>query len=209
MINIKTIAIYARVSLPTIRDTNTEMDYNKRWQEAENQLRQLREFASQQKWIIYKEYVDKKSGKTAEREEFSKMFLAAYQRKFDLILFWSLDRFSREGAYETLQHLQKLSSYKVYWKSYTEQYLDSCGVFGDAVIAILATIAKQERIRISERIKAGIARARAEGNPRYKNVDVEMIISMWKEGKSKREIAKKVRVSRATVIRKLREAEII
>ena len=78
-------------------------------------------------------------------------------RQFDLVLFWSLDRLSREGVLETL------SSYGVGWKSFTEQYLDSCGVFRDAVLSILATIAKQERIRLSERTMAGLEKARREG----------------------------------------------
>jgi DNA invertase Pin-like site-specific DNA recombinase len=72
-----------------------------------------------------------------------------------LVLFWSLDRFSREGVLETLQHLQKLTAYGVGWKSFTEQYLDSCGVFRHAVLSILATIAKQQRNRLSERTIAG------------------------------------------------------
>jgi DNA invertase Pin-like site-specific DNA recombinase len=82
---------------------------------------------------------------------------AASMRQFDLVLFWSLDRLSREGVLETL------SSYGVGWKSFTEQYLDSCGVFRDAVLSILATIAKQERIRLSERTMAGLEKARREG----------------------------------------------
>jgi hypothetical protein len=56
-----------------------------------------------------------------------------------------LDRFSREGVLETLQHLQRLNAWGVNWRSYTEAYLDSCGAFRDAVLSILATIAKQER----------------------------------------------------------------
>jgi DNA invertase Pin-like site-specific DNA recombinase len=60
-------------------------------------------------------------------------------------------RFSREGVLETLHHLQRLAQYGVGYRSFTEQYLDSCGVFKDAVLSILATIAKQERIRLSER----------------------------------------------------------
>jgi DNA invertase Pin-like site-specific DNA recombinase len=46
------------------------------------------------------------------------------------------------------------------YRSFTEPYFDSCGIFKDAVISILATIAKQERIRLSERVRAGLARAR-------------------------------------------------
>ena len=81
------------------------------------------------------------------------MFSDASKRKFSVLLFWSLDRFSREGVLETLQHLNRLTSYGVNYRSFTEQYFDSCGVFRDAVISILATIAKQERIRISARAK--------------------------------------------------------
>ena len=87
----------------------------------------------------------------------------AMQRKFDVVLFWALDRFTREGALQTLQYLNVLSSYWVGFRSYTEPYLDSCGMFKDAVIAILGTIAKQERLRISERVRAGLDRARANG----------------------------------------------
>lgn len=82
---------------------------------------------------------------------------------FDLVLFWALDRFSREGVLPTLQHLQRLDSYGVAWRSFTEQYLEPTGVFKDAVISIRSTIAKQENIRRSERAKAGLARAKRHG----------------------------------------------
>jgi hypothetical protein len=48
---------------------------------------------------------------------------AASRREFDLVLFWSLDRFSREGVLATLQCLQRLTPYGVGWRSFTEQYL--------------------------------------------------------------------------------------
>ena len=63
---------------------------------------------------------------------------------------------------ETLQHPQKLTSYGVAFKSYTEEYLDGTGPFRDAVISILAAIAKQERVRLSEGTLAGLERARAK-----------------------------------------------
>ena len=55
--------------------------------------------------------------------------LDAAQRRFDVLLFWALDRFSREGVIETLNYLQRLNSLGINWRSHTEQYLDSCGVF--------------------------------------------------------------------------------
>lgn len=109
---------------------------------------------------LYKGYAEEESGSTANRTEFKKLFADAHQRKFDLVLFWSLDRFSREGALPTLQHLNLLEGYGVGYKSYTEQYLDSTGIFKEAVISILA---KQERVRLSERTRAGIERACSKG----------------------------------------------
>jgi len=143
------IAIYSRVS--TLK------------QDAENQLVQLREFAAKQGWEVVHEYVDYESGAKAERAEFQRMFADASRRKFDLVLFWALDRLSREGVLETLQHLNRRTSYGVGYRSFTEQFFDSCGVFKDAIIAIMATLAKQERVKRSERTKAGLARVRAAG----------------------------------------------
>ena len=143
------IAIYSRVS--TLK------------QDTENQLVQLREFAAKQGWEIVHEYTDCESGAKAERAEFQRMFQDASRRKFDLVLFWALDRLSREGVLETLQHLNRLISYGVGYRSFTEQFFDSCGVFKDAIIAIMATLAKQERVKRSERTRAGLARVRAAG----------------------------------------------
>jgi DNA invertase Pin-like site-specific DNA recombinase len=137
------------------------------------------------------------------------MMTAASRHDFDLVLFWSLDRFSREGVLETLQHLQRLTSYGVGWKSFTEQYLDSCGVFRDAVLSILATIAKQERIRLSERTMAGLERARKQGRiggrPRVVT-DRSKVAKMRAAGKSLGEIAAEMSLSKTTVARIAREA---
>jgi DNA invertase Pin-like site-specific DNA recombinase len=91
------------------------------------------------------------------------MLLHASQRKFDILLFWALDRLTREGTLATLQYLERLTSYQVGYKSFTEPYLDSCGTFKDVVISLLATMAKQERLRMGERVRAGIAQARRAG----------------------------------------------
>lgn len=73
------------------------------------------------------------------------------------------DRLSREGVLPTLQHLERLIAYGVCYRSFSEQYLDSCGIFKDAVIGILAVIAKQERVRLSERTRAGLVVAKSKG----------------------------------------------
>jgi len=143
------IALYLRVSTDK--------------QETENQAVQLREFAAKQGWQIVHEYCDVESGSKADRPEFKRLFDDASRRKFDLVLFWALDRLSREGVLQTLTHLNRLESYGVGFRSYTEQFFDSCGPFKDAVIGIMATLAKQERVKRAERTRAGLAIARAKG----------------------------------------------
>jgi hypothetical protein len=138
----KRIVLYASVST---RDKG---------QDTRNQLAQLRDFCAKQEWTVTVEYVDQASGKTGDRPQFKAMLDAAAQREFDLVLFWSLDRICREGVLETLQYLRTLTSYGVGWKSFTEQYLNSCGIFRDAALSILATVAKQERVRLSERTRS-------------------------------------------------------
>jgi DNA invertase Pin-like site-specific DNA recombinase len=188
------VALYGRVS----------KDDGK--QDTENQLHELREFCQRSNWEVVREYVDRASGKTADRPQFEKLFEDAAKRKFDIVLFWALDRFSREGTLATLQHLQKLSGYGVDWRSYQESYLDSCGPFKDVVIALMATLAQQERARISERTKAGLQRARRAGKvlgrPRVA-VDVQKLRSLHESGLSLRQIAAKARLSLSTVVRSL------
>jgi DNA invertase Pin-like site-specific DNA recombinase len=181
---VERVAIYARVST---RDR----------QETENQLRLLRTYSGKQGWRIVGEYVDRESGGKADRPEFRRLFDDAHRRKFDLVLFWALDRFSREGVLRTLTYLNDLESSGVEFKSYAEAYIDSSGLFKEAILAILATLAKQERIRLSERVKAGLDRARSEGKrlgrPTLPQSVVAEIRLDYQQGMSKREIARRVR----------------
>jgi DNA invertase Pin-like site-specific DNA recombinase len=186
-------ALYARVSK---KDGS---------QDTENQTRQLRAFAQTQGWTVVHEYVDRPSGKRGDRDQFQKMFAAASRREFDILLFWSLDRLSREGVVETLTYLQRLNSYDVNYRSFTEQYLDSTGAFKEAVIGILAAVAKQERVRRSERTLAGLERARAAGRVggRPKAGDDHKLVAkvkhLHREGASLRQIASKAEVAVNTV----------
>lgn len=185
------IAVYCRVS--TTKQDN------------ENQLQQLHEFAAKQDWQIFDDYVDQESGSTADRPEFQRMFADASKRRFDLVLFWALDRLSREGVLETLQHLNRLTSCGVGYKSFTEQYFDSCGIFKDAVISILATIAKQERVRRAERTRAGLALARAKGRtlgrPRVVMAQSGDITRLRAQGMSLRAIGRSLGISERSVRR--------
>jgi DNA invertase Pin-like site-specific DNA recombinase len=97
-------------------------------------------------------------------QQFSALFEDAHKRKFDCVLFWALDRFTREGMTPTVMHLQRLASYGVGFHSYTEPHICTDNEFvRDISLALLATLAKQEAKKISERTKAGLARARAQG----------------------------------------------
>lgn len=189
------IAIYARVSTDK--------------QDTENQVAQLREFAAKQGWQIADEYCDYESGSKADRVQFQRMFADASKRRFDLVLFWALDRLSREGVLETLQHLNRLESYGVGFRSFTEPYFDSCGVFKDAVIAILATLAKQERVKRAERTRAGLARVRAAGKrlgrPRL-TVSQSDVTRLRAAGMSGRAIAAKLGISEGSIRRMLAAA---
>ena len=184
------VAIYCRVST---RDKG---------QDFTNQLLALREFAAKQGWTIVNEYIDQQSAKDDDRPAFRQMFEDASRRRFDVLLFWSLDRLSREGVLETLQHLQRLTSYGVAWRSFTEQYLDSTGIFREAVIGILAAIAKQERVRLAERTRAGLERVRREGKRLGRptaRVDAAAIRALRASGASWSEIARNTGLSRGTV----------
>lgn len=186
------VALYSRVSTDK--------------QDAANQLNALRDYCQKQGYEITKEYVDVASGGKAERVQFKQMFADASKRKFDTLLFWSLDRLSREGVLQTLKYLETLSEYGTQYKSFTEQYLDSLGPFRDAVLAILACIARQEKVRISERTKAGLLKARSKGRigGRPKALDegdLAKITSLRAKGISYTKIAEQLGVSESSVRR--------
>ena len=143
--------LYARISTNDGRQDN------------ENQLAQLREYAVRQGYTVVHEYIDQASGKHSDRDAFKQLFDGASKRMFDWVLVWALDRFTREGVLETFEHIRRLTSYGVAFKSYTESHFRTTGPAGELMLAVAAWIAKQERIRISDRTKAGLERARRSG----------------------------------------------
>ena len=147
-------AIYARVS----KDDGS--------QETENQLRVLREECERAGYDLVGEYVDRESGRKGRRErsEFARLFADAERRKLDLVMFWSLDRFSREGIRKTIAYLQRLDHLGVRFRSHTEPYLDTSNeLIAHIVLGVTAYYAQLEALRISDRTKAGLERARAAG----------------------------------------------
>lgn len=132
-------------------------------QEADNQLLQLRPYCKKAGYEIFWEYVDLVSGTKDNRPAWNQMFKDAQQRKFDVLVFWDLSRFSRQGTLYTLQMLKRLDNLGIQWDSYQEPYFRSVGEFKEVVISIMATLAKVERDKISERTKAGLERAKTKG----------------------------------------------
>ena len=137
------VAIYVRVSTHT--------------QEGRNQESELTKYCEKKGYEIYGIYSDVMSGKEKSRPSFDRLFKDATMRKFDLVLFWALDRFSRAGTLYTLQKLKELTNLGISWESFTEPYFSSIGDFKDVVLSIMATLAKMEREKISARTKAGLA----------------------------------------------------
>jgi DNA invertase Pin-like site-specific DNA recombinase len=188
-------ALYARVSTGK--------------QENENQLEELREYAARSGFHVVEEFVDVVTGSgKKQRPAYERMMTAASQRKFDRLVFWKLDRLSREGVKATIDILARLTSYGVTWRSLKEEHLDSCGIFKDAIISIMATLADQERVNISERTKAGLARARRKGavlGAKRKPIDIGEVREMQNVGKSLRQIAAHLQVSPGTLVNRLKE----
>jgi len=183
-------------------------------QETENQRRQLRGFVERhEEWELVVEYRDEESGASRRRAGFQALFEDAHQRKFDVVVFWALDRFSREGTRATINYLHELESYGVGFVSFSERYLDSTGIFRDALIGLFAALANQERIRLSERVKAGMARARANGKrvgrPKLSDELRERVLELSKRmpHMSIRGIAREAEVSYATTRRLIVEHE--
>jgi DNA invertase Pin-like site-specific DNA recombinase len=148
------VAIYARVST------------DDKGQDPENQLRELRDWIVNSGHTICREYVDYDSGRkgTEKRKQFAALFEDAAKRKFDCVLFWALDRFSREGMTQTIIRPQRLSSYGVAFHSYTRPHLATDNeLVRNILLALLSSLARVEAQKISERTKAGMSRARAKG----------------------------------------------
>jgi DNA invertase Pin-like site-specific DNA recombinase len=96
-----------------------------------------------------------------------------------------------------------LDDFGVTYKSYSEQYIDSSGIFKDVIIALLSTLAKQERLRISERVKAGLEKSRQQGRvggrPTLGTAKIEKIHQLKSTGMSIMRISKELKVSRGTI----------
>ena len=144
------VGIYARVST---------LDGG---QDTEVQLRDLRSYAQARGWTIADEYVDKgQSGAKDRRPELDRLMKDVRKRKVDLILCWRLDRLGRSLKHLILT-LDELQSIGVGFVSYNEN-LDLTTSTGRLMFQLLGAFAEFERNLIRERVKAGLANAKAKG----------------------------------------------
>jgi len=161
------VALYVRVSLD---ESNKD---SRQYQEPDNQVKPLMGFCDAMGYSVVEVYTDRMSGANPARPEFRRLMNDAMLRRFSGVLVWSLDRFSREGIISTMSYIKKLKSRGIWLRSLTESWLDTSqeGIT-EIVLAIMSWAAAEERKKISERTKAGIARRRA--------------IGQWKGGRPKK-----------------------
>lgn len=187
----KRVALYARVSTTD--------------QSSESQLLDLRRYVRERGWKIFKEYVDEGiSGTKDSRPALDDLMNDAKKRRFDVVLVWRFDRFARStqhlmGALDDFQNLG------IDFISYQEN-IDTSSSLGKAIFTIISAVAQLERDIISERVKAGLRRARENGKtlgrPRV-NLPVQAIRRRRRRGETVEQIAGSYGTSVCTVYRAL------
>jgi DNA invertase Pin-like site-specific DNA recombinase len=175
-------------------------------QHPETQLNDLRQMAGQRGLEIVAEYTDRISGAKARRPGLDQMMVDARRGKFDVVLVWASDRIARSVKH-FLEVLDELSRLNIEFVSFREQ-IDTGGPLGRAIVVIIGAIAELERSLIVERVRAGMRRARLEGQRIGRTplvLDRAAIQRDRRQGQSIRQIAKEHRVSTATIQRVLKD----
>ena len=194
------IAIWARVSSAD--------------QDPTTQLEPLRALAGRLGGEIVREFVlhESATGKRGRRVEFDEMMGAASRREFDLLLFYNLSRFSREGIRKTILYLQQLEGYGVRYKSHQEPMLDTENeLIRHVVLAMLAYLAEYQAQQISEATTRKLASLKAQGvqlgrPTRY--IELRPALrAMVQEGATKTEIARRLKISYNTMKKYLERLE--
>jgi DNA invertase Pin-like site-specific DNA recombinase len=177
-------------------------------QHPETQLHDLRQMAAQRGYEIVAEFTDKISGTKAKRPGLDQMMADARRGRVDVVLVWACDRIARSTRH-FLEVLDDLNRLEVEFISFREN-IDTSGPLGRAIVIIIGAIAELERSLIVERVRAGMRRARLEGQRIGRAplvLDNAAIQQDRQRGQSIREIAKGHRISTATVQRVLRKQE--
>ena len=172
------------------------------------QLDELRQVAAQRGWEVVEEFTDEGvSGVKTSRPALDRMLADAQAGRFDVVAVWKLDRLGR-----SLQHvlgvLDQLTNQGVEFVSLRDAGMDSTTPAGRLFTAMIAAFAAFERDLIRERVVAGVRRAQAAGKhcgrPRVE-VDIRPAVALLKEGRSLKETARILKISRNTLRRRLRE----
>lgn len=147
-------------------------------QTVENQVRVLKELATQRGFELVRIYQEEASAwKAGHQKELAHLLEDARRGKFQVVLVWALDRLTREGAVKQIILWHKLAGYGVKLISYQQPYTEIPNELTPVILAIFGYIAQQESAMRSERTKAGLNRARAEGKklgrPKKHSVPVE------------------------------------
>ena len=187
------IALYARVSTDG--------------QDPEVQLQPLRAHAANRGWIIVEEFVDHGySGAKEKRPALDRMIKAAWIGTFQAVLVWRFDRFARSVKH-LITALEQFRSLNINFISLQEQF-DTSTPIGHAMFTIIGAMAQLERDIIRERVKAGLDRARTRGvrlGRPVASATPDEVIELKDQGLSVPEIAQRLRCSRSTVKRRLKE----
>lgn len=166
------------------------------------QLSAMRDYAKKRSWAVAVEVKDVGSGATI-RPQREKLIEAARRREIDLVLVWRLDRWGR-SLLDLVNTLQELNALDVGFVSLCEA-LDLTTPSGRALAGMLAVFAEFEQDILRDRVKAGIDQARKDGKPHGRPMTAGKLVPEMKqlrqEGLSKRAIAKRLGISRTSVIR--------
>ena len=165
------------------------------------QTRELHEYCQRRGWDIFDCYVDEGvSGKKDSRPELNRLMADAHARRFDVVVVWRFDRFSRSVSH-LCRALETFHALKIDFISMIEQ-IDTTTPAGTFVFHVLAAVAQSERETTAERVRAGLRNARAKGKRLgrpAKTVDVARINSLRASGHSWRTIAGMLKLSVGTV----------
>ena len=176
-------------------------------QHPETQLYDLRQLAQQRGYEIVQEYTDKISGAKAKRPGLDQLLADARHGRFQVVVVWAFDRLARSVRH-FLEVLDELNHLQIEFVSFREN-IDTSGPLGRAMVVIVSAIAELERNLIIERVRAGMRRAKLEGQHigrRPLDVDRGAVIRDRRAGHSLSEVARTYRISRALVSKILREA---
>jgi DNA invertase Pin-like site-specific DNA recombinase len=141
--------LYARVS-------TSDKDQNPM-----TQLLPMREFIKAQSWESYCEFVDHAPATDiTHRTAWKDLLEDASHKRFDILLVWRMDRAFR-SVLDAATTLERLRTWGIGLRSYSEPWLDATSPFGEALYYITVAFAQLERGILRERVKAGMERARA------------------------------------------------